>query len=575
MRSGFRAALGTAAILLALPAGASADTTTVDASASGNCARGGTCNNIQAAVNASSDGDAITVKVGSYTGDVTVSKTSLQINAERGAQLAGSMTVTGPGLHVDGLLLLRAAGSGAALTDSAGGLKLTSSVVAAATGPAISITGGDSNIIQRSTIVGAVPSADAISQNTTAAGTHSLTIDSSVIIGGAEAAGVRVVTTGASGDASLLLRHVTMPRVAKNGVVLDSTGATGSPGIPTAKGSGNITATIRSSIVHSKEGSVATNFIPTLLGGQIPDTPLLAANAITVTQTNSDANTFTAVPSQGRGPQINEGGPVLTSDFQLFDSTYHLVVGSPAIDKGGDVPGDEANEDVDGDPRIVGDRSDIGADEFKDRAPVAAGISASPQTAKSGQAITFTIDASDPDSGDVLGYGFNFHDGNNSVGTTKSVTHAFTQPGTYQVDGIVVDKGNLFSSIVSTTVTVVDGTAPQVSIGAYKLSGFRSGLSVSGSVNDASGTKTVELAITRLAGCRQFNGSTFAKNGGCKKYLFRPVTVAGNVWNFAAPTRLKLQKGRYQMRVRATDTDGNTSVGFRAKSKTLVAFSVK
>jgi plastocyanin len=312
-----------------------------------------------------------------------------------------------------------------------------------------------------------------------------------------------------------------------------------------------------------------------LLGQQSIDTPLSAANSITVTQTNTDAPVFTPFPGQGRGPQINQGNVTLTSDDKLFDSTYHLFTDAPVIGKGGVQAAGESPTDIDGDARSANGRSDLGADQFVDHAPVANGISVDPGSVRAGKPVTVAIDASDRDGHDVLGYGFNFGDGQNTTGTVASATHTYDQPGQYTVQGIVVDRFNQFSAIVTTQVTVSDGAPPEVHIDTYKLNGFRKGLVINGGAADASGLRSVEVAVTRLSGCRQFNGSTFAKNGPCKNYLFRPAAINGNVWSLSLPRNLKLPKGRYQMRVRATDNQGNVSPGFTAKAKTLIAFGVK
>ncbi|MBN2507663.1 MAG: PKD domain-containing protein [Verrucomicrobia bacterium] len=80
---------------------------------------------------------------------------------------------------------------------------------------------------------------------------------------------------------------------------------------------------------------------------------------------------------------------------------------------------------------------------FPDNHPPVAALSASLQTASSGQTLRFLADATDPD-GDALAYSWDFGDGNYSTDNSPSPTHVFTDEGEYVVHCAVSDmKGGL------------------------------------------------------------------------------------------------------------------------------------
>lgn len=87
---------------------------------------------------------------------------------------------------------------------------------------------------------------------------------------------------------------------------------------------------------------------------------------------------------------------------------------------------------------------------------ITAGPSASPSSANTGTNISFSVTASDPDSGDTLSYLWEFGDGGTS--TSASPTRAYSASSVYTVRVTVTDSQG---SSVSGTTTVTIGGAPR------------------------------------------------------------------------------------------------------------------
>jgi PKD repeat protein len=438
------------------------------------------------------------------------------------------------------------------------------------------VTGGAT--IRRSVIASAFATGDALHGQISTAGDHAIKVDSSILLGGAGGANVAVVSTGASTGATTLdLRHVTAPGTAAFGLKLDSSGAMGA-----LSKSGNITANITGSIVHGSQGSTAKNYRDVL-----PSPLDLATNIIDVKFANSDANAVAGSSANLLGPQatdpanphIDMGSPQLNPDAQLFDATFHLTAASAAKDKGGPLVGDESTTDIDGEPRENG-ASDIGADEFTNKAPEAKGIAVDPASPKSGQVVTVTVAATDANAGDVLTYGFDFGDGTAKVTSpSPAVQHIFAKPGTYNVQAAVVDSLGVPSNVLAQSVTVLDGQAPSVRITGAKLLVKRHELRVRGGVGDPSGIAKVEISLTRSAGCRHYTGSGFVRTdkASCtanRKWIAAQL-IGGTRFEITTNPDVKIPKGKYVLRARATDKAGNVNVKFSAKAGTLVKFAVK
>jgi PKD repeat protein len=377
---------------------------------------------------------------------------------------------------------------------------------------------------------------------------------------------------------TLDVRHVTIPAVAKYGVLVDAAQAQ----VLLGAGVGNITTTITGSIVHGTAGSLARNYNGAALN--------IGANKVIVKYANSDASAMkdesqplvgpVVSGDKNYGPNIDMGSPQLNTDAQLMDERFRLRAGSAAIDKGGAIVGDESATDIDGDPRTAGGATDIGADEFTNRAPVAKGVTLDPAQPKSGQPVTITGDATDPNVGDPLQFGFDFGDGSARVTSpTAAVQHVYARPGTYTLQFAAVDAAGLFSELITKSVTVIDGTPPSVAITGRKLLVKRHELRIRGTASDESGVASVEIALTRSAGCRQYTGRGFVRGGkgkacaASRKWI--PVQLIGGKWEITTNPDVKLNKGKYVVRARGTDTAGSVGTRFSTKARTLVRVAVK
>lgn len=521
-----RALLPFLALLLLTPASALAETTTVDPGSSSNCTRGGTCAAINPAIDVSAAGDTVRVLAGAYPESVTADKADLVIDGDGRVLIAPP---SGPGVAV-----------------TAGDLTLRD-VTVFSTAAALTVGSGTDNRVQRSTLVGTT---DGLQVD--AAG---LIVDSSIVLGGQDGAAHRVTTSPGSADAALTLNHVTTTGSGA-ALVLDGDGGGIVPLTP-----GDISFTAASSIIHGP--STATRFSGVLL---------VPGNAVTASYANSDATELTGIEATGDG--------TVTPDSELFGDRLRLRADSPAIGRGGPLSAGESDTDIDGDARVAGTASDIGADEFVNQAP-ALTLDVSPATAQTGEAITAAGLAKDREGpSDIAGYGVDWGDGTRTNGADNVVQHAYDRAGTFEVKMVAVDRSGAFSEVASRTVTITDGTPPQLLVTRPKegstaeLAGRTPQvMKVRGVFADPSGAERIEVAITRrTGGCTHYDGRRFVK-GACKRPRLLPATIKGT--RFRVDTRaLRFKPGTYLVRVKATDTAGNATSGFRKADHTLVAFKV-
>ncbi|MEJ7893667.1 MAG: PKD domain-containing protein [Solirubrobacteraceae bacterium] len=554
MKSSLLAAL---ALLLAAPAAALADTTTVDPGATGTCARGAMCKTVNAAIDVSMASDTVKVKAGTYPENVNADVAQVTLAGDAGAFITGAgagtpLTVSAAGVTVDGLAVVKTAGTEVALSATGGGLELTDATVASFSGPAMTVTAGSDNLIQRSTLFSV---GDALHLNVGGAGERRVTVDSSVVAS-TSAKAVRVTTAANSGDAFLTLNHVTS---STGGITLDGVDGVLTPG--------DITAVINSSIIHGTSTADAFAGMPPL--------PVPAPNTVTATYDKSDATAMTVT-----GGATTAGSGMVTPDAELFAENQRLKSTAPVIDKGGALATGESTTDIDGDQRIIGSASDIGADEYVNHAPtLTSELSAT--NVKTGETVTATGKATDADGkSDIAAYGVDWGDGTKDSSSSAQIAHAYAKPGTYEVTMAVADKQGAITAAPKQTVTVTDGTPPQVQITSpkdkarVKLSGRQAkALAVKGVASDNVALNGVEVALTRrTGGCAHYDGKTFVK-GACKKPTFVPATLTG--FRFRLDTaRLKFKRGAYEIRVRATDSAGNVSAAAAKAAKSLVAFKV-
>ena len=293
------------AVVLIVPAAAQADATV----AAGQ--------KIQPAIDAAAAGSTITVAAGSFAEDLSVpsGKDGLRLAFQPGAAVSGSLAVASADVKLAGLVLFRTAGTDPALTATGGKLSLTDATIFSTVGDAISISEAD-NLIQRSTVLttAAADGADGIAFTT-----GGLTVDSSVVIGGAKGTAYRVTTTDGSDDATLTLNHVTTTG-AGGAIALEGQG--GPVPVP-LQPVGDITLKANGSIIHG--ASTATGDA----GGLLAMPP---ANAVAATFTSSDVTKLTTAD----GASSNGDGTV-TDDAAIFKpgTALRLKRDAPVIDKGG------------------------------------------------------------------------------------------------------------------------------------------------------------------------------------------------------------------------------------------------
>jgi PKD repeat protein len=271
---------------------------------------------------------------------------------------------------------------------------------------------------------------------------------------------------------------------------------------------------------------------------------------------------------------------------------YRLRFGSPAIDSGGDcattcltVPdlaGLTRPIDGNGDGAAV---RDMGAFEYARQAPSAT-ASVDRSSALTGELVAFSgAGSSDPDPGDALTYAWSFDDGTAAPG--QDVTHPFTTAGPHTATLTVTDPTGLTATAAATVavaapLVVKDTVAPALSKVSMSPSTFAvaSG-STATTAKRHRGTRirfTVSEAAKIVAtfdrkkpgvrsGKRCVAKSHKHRHGkACTRYvragtLTRTSEPAG-ADSIAFTGRLgkhRLARGRYRMRLRATDAAGNRS----------------
>lgn len=134
---------------------------------------------------------------------------------------------------------------------------------------------------------------------------------------------------------------------------------------------------------------------------------------------------------------------------------YYLDAPSPLMDKGD--PTEVYALDLEGNPRVIDGRADMGAYEYQHRAPVAAAVV--PATANVGESVEVTGSGSkDLDPGDELTYAWDFGDG--ATATGFKATHAWAAAGTRTVTLRVTDPTGLETTVAKQIAIVgppVDG----------------------------------------------------------------------------------------------------------------------
>jgi PKD domain/Bacterial Ig domain len=445
-------------------------------------------------------------------------------------------------------------------------LTISDSAIFSTKGYAVRFDGGIGAPGVANTLVRSLASTSATEGNAVevASGTQAtrviLSIDSSIMSGGASGAGIlaqpsKFVDTD-SQDISVNVTHGTIAGGGKSAI------ADAEPAMEQLLfAPGDVFIAFDRSIVHGPAQA---------LSGAPPAADETTAS-VDIVRSDTDV-----APSTG----ITVGGSTNTKDKLLFVNpnigNFHLRGDAPVIDKGGARGPGESTTDIDGDPRVVGVASDIGADEFQNHAP-SARFTANATTISQRQTITFdAAPSTDPDLGDrIAEYRWDFGDGATAATGLAQVTHSYPNVGTFEVKLVAVDLHGFTSEVRSLTVSVatarsLKGDRPQISIKTPK-SGARISrarrLVLTGRVSDDDGIRRVEIAL-RLV--KRSNASAAAKRclfvsgtrltrRSCGQAPLLRATLDGNTWRYRAPRGLHLPPGLYIARVRATDKRGVAS----------------
>jgi|GEM_PF-4495096 len=273
------------------------------------------CGSVSAAAKAMRAGDAVAIAPGRYEESPSFEAAGIVVRGSQtapGVVIGGTVTFAAASGRASVLerLVVRAGGAGAAAVVVAGtaGVSVRDASLFSATGDALTIAGATSSAVTRSRLL-AGSAAIATSGG-------ALTVDSSILSGGADAGGAGLAIFAPPPyalvqAASVVARHVTIAGAPTAITLLDPTAAS---------------ATVSDSIVL----------------GEAPATVAFTRTA----RESAPAALFV-------NPQTRN---------------FRLRPGSPALDRG-QITAGESKTDVDGQPRTLGKASDLGADELDTVAP--------------------------------------------------------------------------------------------------------------------------------------------------------------------------------------------------------------
>jgi PKD repeat protein len=448
----------------------------------------------------------------------------------------------------------------------AAGVAVRDAVLISADGPAMAITGGAGNELTRSSALTAAAGGAGVNMALGAASAN-LTMDSSIVSGGASGVGL-AVTTGvgtlvSAGSASVTARHATIAGAA-TAVSLDSSTATG---VLTAQG--NIAMTVTDSIV---QGATPTKSNAGLLG-------VLAPNTASLTLTRTDQTT---------PPEALFVNPAKRN--------YHLRADAPVIDKGQVTAGESAT-DLDGQPRKTGAASDLGADEFVNTGPTAA-ITVKTPAPRATAPVTFdgsgSLDREAGLGGGIAEYRWTFGDGATQTTAAPTVDHIYPKAGNVVAQLVVVDRQGAASEPATVSLALGSGSAPTVAITKPKANAKvallvrhrRKGekhrrhakISFAGTATAAAGVKRVVLTIEKIGTtkktCRWLDKKKGLVKAPCAKPPLISAKRASGRWTYTVASKIKLVKGAY--RVSAYGTDGGGTFGNAASAKRrIVRFTLR
>jgi hypothetical protein len=352
--------------------------------------------------------------------------------------------------------------------------------------------------------------------------------------------------------------------------------------------------------------------------GSAPALALGAAALTSITVNLENSIVLGTKPASGGGITVNESnddndGSVGHRTALFVDpanENFLLRVGSVAIDQGGGPSGGESTEDVEGQVRTG--TWDRGADEFVNHQPAAPGLIADRVSATPGQQVNFAAIAGpqpDADRGDgVAKFRFDFGDGSGVVEQASgAASHTYAAAGQYAVTAKTVDipgSASDPSNVVTITVAAAGGnggggpgggggglpgggsSGPDLAPPFLSITSPRAGQRLKrgkrapvlrGRTSDATGVRTVELALRRLEGrrCRWYDTRrrTFVV-GGCTTPRFFRAVVNDFGWSYTFPRNVLPPLGRYELRARATDFLGHRTTALTSAARTLVAFRI-
>lgn len=601
-RTGRRRSLSFAAALvtmLAAPAAAQAATYTVKVG-DGPC--GGAdlaCGGLAEAADAAAVGDTFKVAQGNAPyGSATFDVGGITIVGDPIFVVNGTLTFTGTSgapakLQKVGLAQANGAAPGVVSTGTAG-LEISDAFIFSQNDDGVRFTESGANKIVRSTVATAGTGTNAveITSSDTSSSTKALTMESTLVTGGA--VGLAVITgesapVTSAGDVNVTLRHVTAAG-STNGLRLDASHAAPLLGGPF----GNITASVTDSIIQN--GTAKANY-PGLLNLL---TILAPANTVTDTYTRTlqgpfDANAVFANPAARK---------------------FQLRPGSPAIGVGGFTAG-ESTTDYEGDPRDAAP-TDLGFDEYVNKPPKAV-IEVKTVPQRSTRPVTFDGSKStDPEAGGGGGiktYRWEFGDGKTEDTTTPTVSHTYTGEGDTTVKLTVIDAQGAASAPASVPIKLVDGAAPTivitkptanqrirlttrttktktVTVDGKKVkrktrTSKRTRIGFAGTARDKSGVKGVVLTVERISkttSSRTAATSSAAtttkrcawldpKKGIVLRSCSKPVLILAKLakdgsWTYNVKSTIRLSAGVY--RVIAAGQDNSGAAGNSASTKDAI-----
>ncbi len=333
------------------------------------------------------------------------------------------------------------------------------------------------NRITRGTILVQNPAANAVEvlSGSASAVPKATVLDSVVLAPGAEGAGLRAASAAGTpaaagsdaGDISVTARHVTIAGGARPFALAADALPTPSlppvlPGLPLPppnESVGNIAVTAERSIVHGAAASTVT----AAAGNQAAEGP---SAQLTIKDSDTTDSTVAATPASPKAQTTVTGKSGPTADDALFRNAaardYHLKVSAPVIDKGGAQLSGESDKDFEGQARVNGSASDLGADEYVNTPPTAT-LKADKATIRAGESVAFDATGSGDLDG-AVSYGFDFGDGTApQASPTPQVSHVFAKPGTFTVRVGVLDSAGA-PALAAVQVTVTDASAPVVAI---------------------------------------------------------------------------------------------------------------